>query len=105
MPLSRNHGITRGLDISGGTKSLTNSPLLLGKTRRGVSAVYGNAFHTRNSFSNTRHTQQGEPDISRGDFKPNQLNQAAPSDHFMPSSRHRRLSGSQQNVMNYRICI
>ena len=94
MPTSRIQVIAHSQDISGGTKSLTNSPLLIGKTRRGVSALYGNSFNTRDRFSNMYNIQQRGSDINHVDIN---TNQTTTSDNFIP--RHRRLSGSQQQVL------
>jgi hypothetical protein len=85
------------MGISGGTKSLTNSPLLLGKTRRGASAMHGNVQYVRDRQSNVYSSQHHGPDTHYAEFGPNHSNQATNHGaNFISAPRNRRLSGSQQ---------
>ena len=86
---------------SGGTKSLTNSPLLIGKSRRGEpsSAVHGNLVYNSKERHPNMYGLQQPASLNQGtDFLLNVPNQSTSSNtsHLMAMSRDRRLSGSQQ---------
>ena len=85
------------IGISGGTKSLTNSPLLLGKTRRGASAMHGNVQYVRDRQSNIYSPQHQGSETHYAEFGPNHSSQVTNhSATFISTPRNRRLSGSQQ---------
>ena len=85
------------MGISGGTKSLTNSPLLLGKTRRGTPGMHGNVQYVRDRQSNVYSSQHQGSDTHYAEFGPNHSNQATNhSANLICTPRNRRLSGSQQ---------
>ena len=86
----------------GGTQSLTNSPLMIGKARRGdiPSAVLGiSAYNGRERQRNIYGLQQQPASLNHNtDFLLNAANQSVNSNtsHSLSMSRDRRLSGSQQ---------
>ena len=86
----------------GGTQSLTNSPLMLGKARRGdiPSAVLGiSAYNGRERQRNIYGLQQQQASLNHDtDFLLNAPNQSVNSNtsYSLSMSRDRRLSGSQQ---------
>ena len=85
------------MGISGGTKSLTNSPLLLGKTRRGTPGMHGNVQYVRDRQSNVYSSHHQGSDTHYAEFGPNHSNQATNhSANLISNPRNRRLSGSQQ---------
>ena len=85
----------------GGTQSLTNSPLMIGKARRGdiPSAVQGiSVYNGRERQRNMYGLQQPASLNNDTDFLLNVQNQSVNSNtsHSLSMSRDRRLSGSQQ---------
>ena len=86
----------------GGTQSLTNSPLMIGKARRGdiPSAAQGISVHNgRERQRNMYGLQQQPTSLNDGtDFLRNVPNQSVNSNtsNSLSMSRDRRLSGSQQ---------
>ena len=97
MPTSRAQSTASALRPIEGTKSLTSSPLLVTKSRRNGSPLYGSTSHTRDRFSSMYNSQhQGSSLGHATDINPSVQ---ATSGHFIPTSRYRRLSGSQQQVV------
>ena len=85
----------------GGTQSLTNSPLMIGKARRGdiPSAVQGiSVYNGRERQRNMYGLQQPASLNHDTDFLLNVQNQSVNinTSHSLSMSRDRRLSGSQQ---------
>ena len=100
MPTSRAQPTASALRPIEGTKSLTSSPLLVTKSsRNNGSPLYGTTSRdTRDRFSSIYNSQQHQGSTlgHAADINPSVQ---ATSGHFIPTSRYRRLSGSQQQVV------
>ena len=89
------------MGMPGGTKSLTNSPMLVGKARRAQPSSVGHGnlvYNWRDRHTNIYGLQQPPLSLNNGtDFGLNVPSQAAnnSASHLIPISRDRRLSGSQ----------
>ena len=68
MPASRVQAIPTTMFISGGTKSLTNSPLLVGKTRRDASAMHGSLLRERDRHINVYNPRNQRSDNEYAEF-------------------------------------
>lgn len=99
---SRTQPMMTTMAVTGGTKSLTNSPLLVGKTRRGgpSSVMHGNMVYNGNDRHSNIYGLQPQPTSLNHDnsYLLNVPNQSINSNtsHLMAMPRDRRLSGSQQ---------
>ena len=92
----RGHPNAFALDPTEGTKSLTSSPLLVTRNRRNGAALYGSTSYSRDRFYSSYNSQHEEGSLGHTDINPSVQ---ATSSHVIPTSRYRRLSGSQQQVV------
>ena len=101
QPTSAAHFISSRLPLSAGTKSLNSSPLMVAKSRRGLSSLqHGEPLYPGDRYSSG---YSSNPPISN-------VNSTGPSSFFPVENdssmaslpRNRRLSGSQQQEV---ICL
>ena len=96
-PTSRSHGITTSLNVAGGSKSLTNSPLLVGKGRKMSSALQGSGLYTRDRYSNVYGSPHHGSNTGHNNFVSTQASHVSINTaQSLSIPRNRRLSGSQQ---------
>ena len=101
QPTSAAHAISSRLQFSAGTKSLNSSPLMVAKSRRGLSSLqHGEPLYPGDRYSSGYSSNQPIPNV----------NSTGPSSFFPVENdssmaslpRNRRLSGSQQQEV---ICL